>query len=104
MALLRTWKEGKRGEIVDAVARVHRYPDAKAKLVFEIDYNLACQIVNSVVGPDAERLVQISIVDQGGNAVPIDVRADTFDAAGTSIVSKPNQPGVCVLSKMRWRT
>ena len=68
--------------------------------MFELDYDLAERIAAQAVASGGKIRVSIS-VDENGGAEPIDARVDTFDPDGKVQLSEVDQPGVCVLSKMR---
>lgn len=104
MTMIRNFTDGDGNTTEGAEARVHEFPNHKAKMMFELDYDFGVRLTEAAVRSGGRQRVRITLVDDGGNAEPVDARINSFSPETGDQISTVGQPGVCNLSQINWRT
>ncbi|NOR31171.1 MAG: hypothetical protein GQ539_08745 [Sulfitobacter sp.] len=86
-----------------AIVEVHKYNGNKAKMMFELDYDFAVELTETVVKAGGHKRVLISVVDENGNAEPIDARIDSIDPRTRKQLNRQGQPGVCTFAGITFK-
>ena len=100
MTLIRDWEDDDGNSVSNAIARLHKYPNQKAKMMFEVDYDFAASLAEEYLKNGSKLRVLIVLEKDGGNADPVDARVDTFHPESGERLN--TAPGVCAFSQITW--